>query len=127
MTDKWRCCGRRMYVARTEYDEDDTPIHVRRCHLCGSCVETEERVIRRGSFELRASSARRRNRRYEQHEKRSCAVCGSIYQRIRGGYSSHITKPAHQRALAERRALNHWKQVEAQRRYRARQKAQVAA
>ena len=121
--DPWRCCNRLMYTSRTERDEEGTPIHVRRCHTCGSTIETEERVLRRGSFELRASSARSRNRRYEQHTKRVCKVCGGIYSRIRGGYTSHIATPAHQRALAARRAANHWKQVEAQRRYRQRQRA----
>lgn len=120
---EWRCCGRLMYVAVSERDDEDTPIHVRRCHECGHTIETEERVLRSGSFQLRADSARARNRRYEQHQLRTCTVCGATYQRIRGGYAAHITKPKHQRALAQRRRENRWKRIEANRRYRERRKA----
>jgi hypothetical protein len=124
--DPWRCCGVLMYMARSERDEDGVPIHFRRCHTCGLSIETEERVLQRGSFALRASSALRRNRRYEQHTQRTCSVCEGSYSRIQGGYAVHISKPAHQRALAHRRAQNRWKQIESQRRYRARHKESVA-
>ena len=114
----WTCCGEFMYMARSERDDEGTPVHTRRCHTCGATVETEERLLRRGSFHLRAESARARNRRYASFDPRLCRVCQNQY--YRRGYGRHIKEQRHQRALAIRRRANHWKQVEAQARYRGR-------
>jgi len=121
MGSAWYCCGDLMYMARSERDDEGTPVHSRRCRACGRKIETEERILRAGSYRFRATSARRRDQRYERYESKQCRVCNRSY--MRGRYGRHIPIKEHQRALARRRAENHWKQVETQRRYRERQAA----
>ena len=123
----WRCCGRLMYTARSERDEEGTPVHVRRCRDCGRSIETEERILREGVFHLRADSARARNRRYNAYDPRTCSVCAAVY--LNGRYAGHIVAKRHQRALARRRRTperlaGH---REASRRYRERLRQDRAA
>jgi len=102
----WGCpCGSvRNRVRYTEKDEDGHPIRMRTCLDCGTHWETEERVISRGSWYLRAQRRRDRAKLIRDAKKRKCLICQQTIHV--GAYYPHTYTPRHQNALEQRRVLS---------------------
>lgn len=129
--ERFRCsCGATtgLEVIRTEHDEDNQVLRIRRCRNCDEVFATEERVIRLDTFYPRANSHAMRAKRADRRRFRRCLHCAPIYGQnnrrtlYRGGtYSMHVQKAYHiatlsttpnakERQRARRRAyVNYWK------------------
>jgi len=102
MTEQLRCpsCGARrgLMVVRTERDEDNLIVRLRRCVICLTKVATEERPIPLEQFFPRATSHTKRVLKQYRVKKATCTKCGGTYQR--GSYSRHVAHPAHLQSLS---------------------------
>jgi hypothetical protein len=87
-------------VIRTEHDEDNLTLRMRKCRNCEERYATEERLIPTAAFFTRAHSLAVRNRTAYRTMHRDCYYCGNAY---RGGtYRQHCRTTAHENSLRGR-------------------------
>lgn len=91
-------CGSKFFlVERTDHDEDNWAIRIRRCRNCGEKMATEERKIPLEAFFSRAVFHDTYRIEAEKRTTRTCRFCGNPY---RGqSFSRHCRTPKHNAAL----------------------------